>query len=329
MAIKHQPTSKRRPNVSETLAKTGISSLISMIEIHNKPLIENKYQTCSILMCNAWEMLLKALIYKINKKDLFRENGQTISLDEAAQLLVNKTNFLKRTIAKANIEGLIVYRNIFIHFSYDKKVDEILFALLYKSVLLIFEFIKLFFPMHGKKIETLNILPIGFSLPIDPLSIIQTINSNHPFITKLVALSNELHSNGVSESIFVNFALQNVNNIKNAEIVAGVDKESTTKIAITKNVNITTVPGSSASPKIIDTIPDNYKYTYHDLYRELRRMQTEIKQGKKYSEIIRNNVKVNNQACYKRILNPKNKNSPVTFFYSDYALEIFVEEWNK
>ena len=37
------------------------------IELHNKPILKYRYETCSILMINAWELLLRAYLYQVTK----------------------------------------------------------------------------------------------------------------------------------------------------------------------------------------------------------------------------------------------------------------------
>lgn len=54
----------------KTLLDKSISAAISAIEIYNKPDFKYREETFSILMINAWEILLKAKILKDNNNDL-------------------------------------------------------------------------------------------------------------------------------------------------------------------------------------------------------------------------------------------------------------------
>lgn len=48
----------------------SVAAAVSAIEIYNKPDFKYRSETFSILMTNAWELLLKAKLLKDNKNDL-------------------------------------------------------------------------------------------------------------------------------------------------------------------------------------------------------------------------------------------------------------------
>lgn len=52
------------------LLDKSISSMIAAIEIYNKPDFDYREETFAILAVNSWEMLLKAVMFKINKYNL-------------------------------------------------------------------------------------------------------------------------------------------------------------------------------------------------------------------------------------------------------------------
>jgi hypothetical protein len=61
--------------VAKHLLNNSKYALLSAIEIHNKPIFPYRYEICTLLIINAWELLLKAYIYKIikNKKIVQRD----------------------------------------------------------------------------------------------------------------------------------------------------------------------------------------------------------------------------------------------------------------
>ena len=65
------------------LKKNAYSAFSSAIEIHNKPNIEYRYENVTILLLNAWELILKAFVRKYTRKSIFKANDYTISIDEA------------------------------------------------------------------------------------------------------------------------------------------------------------------------------------------------------------------------------------------------------
>ena len=68
------------------LKKNAYSAFSSAIEIHNKPNIEYRYENVTILLLNAWELILKAFIRKYTRKSIFKDNDYTISIDEAISI---------------------------------------------------------------------------------------------------------------------------------------------------------------------------------------------------------------------------------------------------
>ena len=55
---------------NKSLLEKSIASAISAIEVYNKPDFKYREETFSILMINAWELLLKSKILKDNDNDL-------------------------------------------------------------------------------------------------------------------------------------------------------------------------------------------------------------------------------------------------------------------
>ena len=54
----------RGKSVKKLLLDSSQAALFAGIEIHNKPHIAYRYPTATILVINAWELALKAYIYK-------------------------------------------------------------------------------------------------------------------------------------------------------------------------------------------------------------------------------------------------------------------------
>ena len=64
----------RGKSVTKKLLDSSQAALFAGIEIHNKPNIAYRYQTSVILIINAWELALKAYIYKyIEKKKIYTD----------------------------------------------------------------------------------------------------------------------------------------------------------------------------------------------------------------------------------------------------------------
>ena len=47
-----------------SLIANSVEALYCTIELHNKPFLKYRYETCAILLTNAWELILKAYLYQ-------------------------------------------------------------------------------------------------------------------------------------------------------------------------------------------------------------------------------------------------------------------------
>lgn len=64
----------RGKSVTKLLLDSSQAALFAGIEIHNKPHITYRYPTAVILIVNAWELALKAYIYKyISKHGIYEK----------------------------------------------------------------------------------------------------------------------------------------------------------------------------------------------------------------------------------------------------------------
>ena len=63
----------RGKGVKKLLLDASQAAMFAGIEIHNKPNISYRYPTAIILIINAWELALKAYVYKfIGQSDTYR-----------------------------------------------------------------------------------------------------------------------------------------------------------------------------------------------------------------------------------------------------------------
>ena len=140
---------------SRSLLDKSIASMLSAIEIYNKPNFGYREETFAILAVNAWELLLKAYILRINKYNLnsiyFLEsvkkkdgtlstrktpvlnkskNPRTITISDAIIKLYKLGKMPKNLIN--SIESIIELRDNAVHFVNEKtimkEIQEIGFA---------------------------------------------------------------------------------------------------------------------------------------------------------------------------------------------------------
>lgn len=222
---------KRRSPIAKSLLKNSISAYLSGIEIHNKPTFKYRYEVVVILTINAWELALKAYIYKhVKDFKIFNKDGTTKYFKECLECVRNKLGKAFMTTYE-NLGIMYLYRNKFAHFYVDD-LEILIFSLLKKNTELYAKFIEKYFNISIGNVEDLVLLPIGFKKPFSPYDFISnetTLSKADPvikeFVYSIVKSSQELHDNNIKESILIDFnvGLYSVRNLKNADIVASVN----------------------------------------------------------------------------------------------------------
>ncbi len=127
----------------KSILERSVAACVSAIEIYNKPDFKYREETFSILLVNAWELLLKAKVLAINGNDIrsiqaVDANGEvkknragnpmTIDINNAMQRLFDKKLLDER--CRENINLLIEVRDNAIHFinksaDLSRKVQEV------------------------------------------------------------------------------------------------------------------------------------------------------------------------------------------------------------
>lgn len=148
-----------------SLLDKSIASMLSAIEVYNKPNFQYREETFAILAVNAWELLLKAIVLKHNRYKLrslyvFKPcinkdgtksptkkcvdknrsgNPKTISILETMAILQSQ-KYLSQNLC-GNIEALIELRDNSIHFAnmndISRQVQELGFACIKNYITLI------------------------------------------------------------------------------------------------------------------------------------------------------------------------------------------------
>ena len=175
------------------------------------------YEIVILLAINAWELLLKAYIYKYHKKvKLFKRDGTTKPFLECL-LFVASQHGDSFQVEKENLERLYEYRNNIAHF-YSEKLDIIAFALLKRSVQLYQHFLLKYFAVDLAAESDLVLLPIGFKKPYSPFDFIsnQTAVKKLPiearrFIQNIIESTRRLNEKGIEDTILVDFKVNLIN----------------------------------------------------------------------------------------------------------------------
>ncbi|SEV93490.1 DUF3644 domain-containing protein [[Clostridium] fimetarium] len=331
----------KRKMIQSNLIKNSICAYFGAIEIHNKPKISYRYETVTLLMMNAWELLLKAFIKKyVKNKSIFEDKEEhTISFCKAINYTEEYINSIKPKSFMSIKENLILiedYRNNIVHF-YNEQLEPYIFMLTAKAALNYVEFINTYFDKDIMDNEGLFILPLGFKLPFKPEDFLThkaakyiSSKESKEFITKMVNVISDLGDKGVEDTIVVGFDiyLENIKKMTNSDLKVAITNLDNADATFTKVQKVQIVNDSNAQKMQLsdDELFARYPLTYKEVSKCCKNRLKDFKQDKKFNEIIKH-VKDGSQYCYNRKLNPKSKTIVATTFYSQLAVEEIIKEY--
>lgn len=302
-----------------SLLDKSIASMLSAIELYNKPNFQYREETFAILAVNAWELLLKAIILRQNRyklrslyvlkpcinkdgtKSTTRKyvdknrsgNPKTISIMETLSILDNQ-KYLPTNL-RDNIEALIELRDNSIHFAnmddISRQIQELGFACIKNYITLIKE----------KKIE------------ID-------ISNYNFYLMPLAYVS----SNMVSESVLTEETKNYLTLVKSK--IAKEESDQNYDIAIT--IDIDFKKGSSFDglgftydkdgirvALTEENIRKRYPWDSAELIRRCKMRYSDFIQNKNWNA-QRNEIKNDAKLYRVRLLDPGNPKSAKKGFYS-------------
>lgn len=323
----------RGKSITKLLLDSSQSALFAGIEIHNKPHIAYRYPTTVILIINAWELALKAYVYKyIGKGKIYeKDKKHTISFSKALVLVRddiyshNKQNQYKAVFENVNL--LNEYRCSNVHFA-ESNLDPIIFMLVSKAVLNYDKFLKEFFKKDITRNDNLIILPVGFKLPFNPIDYLKQDygDLHNEFVNNVINVVRELGNDNVQDSIVIGFDVYtaSIKKIENADLVAAIDQTNGT-VSLVKQVRITDDPNAPAVRINDELLPP---LTYQDVVDKVKERRPDIKLNKTYNlamAIIKQDVTL----CQSRYLDPKKKKGMKKDFYMESAVNAVICKYDE
>jgi len=322
----------RGKSVTKLLLDSSMAALFAGIEIHNKPHIAFRYPTATTLIINAWELALKAYVYKyIGKKRIYERDGKhTINISKALILtrdhINTQENNKKFQAVYDNLDRLNDYRNSNVHYV-DDKLNPIIFMLMSKAVLNYDAFVKKYFDKDITKDDNLIILPIGMKLPFDPIDYLKQDygDVHNDFVNCVVQSIRELNNDGVQESILIGFDIfaDRVRDARNADIIAAI-VNTPEAVALRRAVRITNDPNAPAV-RVEPILPP---LQYADLRTKAKEKKPNIKFGTIFNEAMKS-VKANPTLCQPNYLDPQKKIGPKKDFYTIEAVDVLIAEYER
>ena len=327
---------KKRNLVQYNLVRNAIAAYFAAVEIHNKPNIPYRYQTVSLLLTNAWELILKAYIRKYDKsRSIYTSNDQkkTITLDYALDVVeqhINKTQPKHFTAMQRNLFLLEEYRNCYTHY-YSEQIEPLVFMIVAKAAINFASFVKEYFGKDIVADEGLFILPIGFSLPFRVEDFLSRKAKNYPaspeasnFVNSIIRATSELDEEGISDAVVVGFDLliDQVRKENNKTILATLTRDDENAIPFVKKTHIVLSADSKGKKMTVGEkdMSTLYPLRYADVCARCRENISGFKQGTEFNEIMRR-LKGNTRYSYGRKLYPESSKSPQANFYTEDIID--------
>ena len=319
--------------VSGTRVETALlgnakSAMFAAVEVHNKPIFPYRYEVCTLLTINAWELALKAYIAReVKSVKLIKNDGTAKPFSECVACASSEVGRPFEP-TRYNLEILYEYRNKIAHF-YSEDLGVIVLGLLKACVLFFTGFVEEHFGVKLYEEANLILLPIGFAKPVSPLDFICNQSaSKHcsaevkSFLQRIKKSSEELQSQGIDESVIVNYsmALFNESRIKNADLTAAINNSipQGNVIAVHNVISearLTDDPLAKQVRLSEDSIFSNiFTETYADVLRTARESFADFLQNTRFNRIM-GELKKNPSIKKTRLLNPKNPNGGGKDFY--------------
>lgn len=322
---------KRKKNVVFSLLNASKSAIFSAVEIHNKPQFLYRYPTVSMLMINAWELLLKAFIYKfIGKSKIYEidDKKHTITFSNS---LVLVRDFINTNEGKgsfnavfANLDLIDQYRNTNVHY-FEEELNPAIYMLLSRSVINYNNFLDKYFNKDITKESSLFILPIGFNIPFNPVDFLNKNyeSVNNDFVSAIIKYIKELNDENIQDPILVGFdtLLTSVKNISNSDIIAAINQQDNRAIPVYKAYKLSNNPSAPIIKGVEEILPE---LEYKQYVQKILEKDSTIKQNTVF-HMVNKIIKDDSTLCKVRYLNPNNKKSTKQCFYFESAVDKFIE----
>jgi Domain of unknown function (DUF3644) len=213
--------------------------MVGAIEMYNKPRFDYRDEVFVMLLVNAWELLLKAIVSRGNKSiyekkrrnQPYRTLSCTAALDRAVSSNVWPSSIPFRAIEE-NLDLLIVYRDNVVHFYNASGFGTVIYSLAQTAITNYRDVLRGVFRQELADEINWQLMPLGVTPPIDPVSY---LGGSRPGSKQNAAVdeclkairkaAKDLESEGVDTGRLLTLfdvSLQSIKKIEKADIVVGV-----------------------------------------------------------------------------------------------------------
>lgn len=330
-----------RPSRSKALIEKSIAACIAAIEIYNKPNFQYREETFSILMLNAWELLLKARIIQHNQGDIrsieereYRNkkdgskkkysqrklnrsgNPMTIQLERAINLVLSYSDNTLDNACRENLRLLQEIRDNSVHFinlspGLSTRILEVGSAALRNFAVASEKWFNVDLSRYN-----FYLMPVSFYSPEEVLESLSNAKNSKIVQRLLDSISNAERQNPFKESNQYNVTLQI--QVK----FSRTGKDGVPKVRIAHD-------DPEATPIVLseEDIRANYPWTYAELTKRLALRYKDFSQNNRYHSIRKNLEKIQ-KFCKIRYLDPNSPSSGTKKkFYNPNILSEFDKHY--
>ena len=330
MSLKNKSLMKINKTYRSLLDKS-IASMLAAIEIYNKPNFSYREDTFAILCVNAWELLLKAIWFKLNHYNhysIYKKvpkknkdgtisklktidknrtgNPKTISLQKVIDLL--KPLHIVDSNLESNLYAIIELRDNATHFINLAPITTQIQELGFASIKNYMAFIK----SNNINIDlskyNFYLMPLAY-LPstIDADAILtEPVKNYKNFILRCIEKDNNEGDYDIAISIDVNF--KKGSSLHAIEVINSPDG-----LLITLNE---------------EDIKKRFPWTHKDVTINCKKRYLDFKENAKFHGIMKN-IKTDNKLAHERKLDIDNPKSQKKWYYSTNIWKILDNEYTK
>lgn len=228
---------------SKRLLSNSKAAMLSSIEIYNKPSFEYRNECFVILLLNAWELLLKAILsrngqsifYKKERNRPYKTYSLTFALVKAKELKLFPRHISINALEE-NISLLTTYRDNSVHFYNEPDFGIALYSLAQASILNYRDVVVSVFSEDICDEVNWTLIPLAFRSSIEPIDFIAKAGSEtksspavRQFLTLIQDAVTRMESNRDDTGrllIVSRVKLESTKKISKADFIVGVQAES-------------------------------------------------------------------------------------------------------
>lgn len=309
------------------LLDKSIDSMLSAIEIYNKPNFNYREETFAVLAVNAWELLLKAYILRENRYNIRSlyvlepsknksgepskrrkvpklnrsGNPKSLSIEACLKELESKKKLPEKL--KSNIISILELRDNAIHFvnisSISKQIQELGFACI-KNYITAIKLWKLDIDISRYNLYLMPLAYVDEKLTVN--SVITSDSGNY-----VTFIQNLLKSNNSTDSDF--------------DIAISIDIDFKKGNSF-ESVGVKYDPDGTAVHLTEEQILNKFPWNYKEVASRCRERYVNFKQDKVFNQYI-SEIKNDPKLCTHRALYMHNSKSPKTVYYNTNIIKFF------